>query len=290
VRGLPLALAAAAPSTVRLGVVDELIDAAYAKMRRRDGGELSSTSKQHAHRALHAALAYAVRKGLIAKNPADLAEKPKRSTGEMNTWDESETVAWLTHPEVVADRLYPAFVLLAYTGMRRGEVCGLRWEDIDLSTGRAVIRRSRASVGYEVKETTPKSGEARIVSIDPVVVDALRDQQQRQREDSMKIGRLAHIDSGYVLTNIDGSPIHPQALSDAFDSSVRRAGARKVRLHDLRHGHATTLLRHGVPVHVVAKRLGHADPSITLRVYAHAVESDDTEAAATFADALRRAQ
>ena len=126
-----------------------VIDRAVDKMRRVDGGELSSTSKQHALRTLHACLAYAVRKNLIARNPASLAEKPKRDTEEMNPWTEAEVSAWLTHPEVVGDRLYPCFVLLAHTGCRRGEACGLKWGDIDLDAGRAVIRRSRASVGYD---------------------------------------------------------------------------------------------------------------------------------------------
>lgn len=123
------------------------------------------------------------------------------------------------------------------------------------------------------------------MSIDPTTVAALKDWQHAQKEERLAFGP-GYVQSGYVLTALDGTPAHPQSISDAFDAAVKHAGARRIRLHDLRHGHASTLLRHGVPVHVVAKRLGHADPSITLRVYAHSLPVDDDAAVAVFSKAM----
>ena len=231
-----------------------VIDAAYAKMRQADGGELSATSKQHVHRTLHVALTYALRKGLLAVNPADQAEKPKRAAVEMNVLDEAETMAFLTHPEVVGDRLFPAFFTLVHTGVRRGELCGLRWDDVDLDAGVITIRRSRASVRLRgARSQLQSQGSPRVVGVDPSVVEVLRDWKHAQKEERLAFGP-GYVSSGYIFTNRDGTAIHPQALSDTFDAAVKRSGARRVRLHDLRHGHASSLLRAGVPVHVVARQ------------------------------------
>ncbi|GGU93979.1 hypothetical protein GCM10010182_07320 [Actinomadura cremea] len=195
-------------------------------------------------------------------------------------------------------RLSAFFHLAAYTGARRGELLNLRWRDVDLDGASVHIRGSAAFIAGERIEGTTKSGRSRMVSIDPGTVDVLRAHRKRQLEDKLKVGKSwkgAEKDAdGFVFATGWGEPIHPDTASSLMTSLIKLHNAPKdgtppteplphARLHDLRHVHATTLLLAGVPVHVVAARLGHADPSITLRVYAHVVNQQLVEAAEIFA-------
>ncbi|MFD1541559.1 tyrosine-type recombinase/integrase [Nonomuraea guangzhouensis] len=138
-----------------------------------------------------------------------------------------------------------------------------------------------------------KSGRKRIVSIDEQTAQVLRNQRKMQAEDKLKVGPEWRGASAYVFTTGWGEPIHPDTVSSLFPILIKRHNAHHLknplphaRLHDLRHIHATTLLLAGVPVHVVAARLGHADPSITLRVYAHVIRAAETSAADIYAQAI----
>jgi integrase len=129
---------------------------------------------------------------------------------------------------------------------------------------------------------TPKNGKARTIALEPETVAALRKWRQRLRHERMAWGE-GWTDSGFVFVREDGTPLHPHQVADAFDAAVRRSGQPTIRFHDLRHGWATISLQNGVNVKVVQERLGHANPSITLSIYAHATPDVQAEAAATFA-------
>jgi integrase len=191
-------------------------------------------------------------------------------------------------------RLSAFFWLAAYTGARRGELLNLRWFDISLDNpiGTIHIRGSVGMVDRKRVEGTTKCGRERNISIDATTVAMMRDHQKRQAVDRERaLG--SWIETDHVFRREIGSPLFPSTpmalmtkLQRDFNTDNRRQPLPVIRLHDLRHIHATLLLRAGVPVHVVAARLGHADAAITLRVYAHVLGDQAQEAADTFARVL----
>jgi integrase len=259
----------------------------YAQLRidgRRDGKPLSATSVETTHLCLHAALEYARESGYIATNPADVGKaRPKRNKPELNVWTAEQLSTWLDSVE--GHRLAPLFLLIATTGMRRGEACGLKWSDIDLDTGRVSVQRSRTTVGYRVVEGTTKSDKARVVTLSPRTVEVLKTWKADQAQERLLAGE-ARVTNDYVFSDVTGAPVHPQHVTDSFDAAVRRSGLPKVRLHDLRHGWAAIALRSGTNVKAVQARLGHASASFTLDVYASVIDEDDAAATATFAAAV----
>jgi integrase len=172
------------------------------------------------------------------------------------------------------DPLYPAFVTVAMTGMRRAEVCGLRWADVDLDAAHLSITRTVVVVRGVPVEGEPKTTRGRrVVDLDPVTVGVLRAWKAQRRQDQVKTGQR---DDRVVL-------VHPEVLSDAFDRAVRRAKVPRIRFHDLRHTHASLLAAAAVPPHVISARLGHATVGFTLSVYAHVLPGHQADAAASVA-------
>ncbi|SFT53928.1 Phage integrase family protein [Geodermatophilus amargosae] len=185
--------------------------------------------------------------------------------------------------------------LLAATGMRRGEALALRWRDVDLDGSRLQVRRSLGVVkakgaGEQLVEGPTKTGQAGGVHIDPDTVAALRTYRATRGSLSPELVR----DAALVLGNLDGSHRHPERYSRRFLEQVVQAGRAlgedqlpRIRLHDLRHTHATLLLAAGEPVKVVSERLGHASATITLTVYQHVHPGMGRQAADRFAALLR---
>jgi integrase len=169
------------------------------------------------------------------------------------------------------------------TGMRRGEILGLRWADIDFETARLSVRQALVAVAYGVIESTPKSHNARVIDLDPETVDLLREHRRRQAEERLEWG-TDYQDRDLVTCHENGTPIHPHSFSQTFERLIKRAGIRVIRLHDLRHTHATLALKAGVPVKVVSERLGHETPAFTLKQYAHVIPGMQAAAAAVVAD------
>lgn len=171
------------------------------------------------------------------------------------------------------------------TGLRRGEVLGLRWSDLDLDAATVSIRSTRIRYGSTIATSTPKTARGnRTIALGPATVAALRVWRRTQAADRLLIGSSWQ-DTGLVVTIADGSAPNPEAFSNLFQKLVKRAGLRPIRLHDLRHSYATSALASGVPVKVVSQRIGHADVGVTLKVYAHVMPGDDEDAARR-ADAL----
>jgi integrase len=243
------------------------------------------------HTIIHAGLGAAVRDGLLAVNPADKADPPSAKSAaspEMHVWTADELRAFLDQRTQAGDELVIAWHLLVSTGMRRGEALALRWGDVDGS--RLSVRRSATVIkhkgqGEEIIVGRPKSFKPRVIDLDPETVARLKAHKATQGTLALALAR----DDTYVLANLDGTVRHPERFSRKFVAAL--IAARKalgedrlstIRLHDLRHTHASLLLAAGVPVKVVSERLGHASAMITLGIYAHVMPGMQAEAAAKF--------
>lgn len=252
----------------------------YAKLLaggRRDGQGLAPKTARNIHVVIHKALADALRWGRVTRNVAEVADPPRVGRRQMNVWAPPELRRFLSH--VRDDRLYAAWLLLATTGMRRGEALGLRWQDVDLDAGHTAITQTLVVVDGKPATSEPKTSKGRRqLALDPATVAALREHRKRQLEERMAWGP-AWQDSGLVFTREDGSLIHPEAFADQFLRRASAAGLRRIRLHDLRHSYASAALAAGVHPKVVSERLGHATVSITLDTYSHAIAGLQEEAA-----------
>jgi integrase len=167
--------------------------------------------------------------------------------------------------------------------MRRGELLGLRWTDIDLARSRLSVRQTLVAVGYEAVISTPKSHQARVIDLDTGTVAQLRQHHERQDEERAQYGE-AYLDTGLAFRASDGRALHPHSFITAFQRLVLESGLPRIRLHDLRHSHATIALAAGVPVKVISERLGHESPAFTQRQYLHVLPSMQVEAANAVAE------
>lgn len=255
----------------------------------RDGAALSPATIHYVHAVLRKALNDAVEvDGLIPKNPALRAKKPRREQARVTVlWSAEDLRRFLDH--AAAHRLGAYYRLAAYTGARRGELLNVRWCDVDLDADwLRVVGSTDVVDGVRVDGTT-KGGRERLVSLDPGTVEVLREHRRRQDEDR-EVAGSSWVDSDLVFRRQLGDPLYPDTVTALMRKLIGECNAKRpaaplpvIRLHDLRHLHATFLLRAAVPVHVVAARLGHRDPAITLRVYAHVLEQQATEVATVFA-------
>ena len=244
---------------------------------------LSAKTVSYIHTTLHKALADAVDAGVLGRNVADRAKPPRpsrRSTQGIQTWEPHELAGFLA--SVRDSRLGPIWRLAAMTGMRRGEILGLRWSDLDLAAARLSVRHAVVAVAYTTIESTPKSHNARVIDLDPETVEELRGHRQRQHGERAEWG-ADYQDGDLVVTKENGEPIQPHTFSQSFERLIRKASLRPIRLHDLRHTHATLALKAGVPVKVVSERLGHESPAFTLKQYAHVLPGMQAEAARSIA-------
>lgn len=252
---------------------------------RKDGnGGLAPKTVRYVHGIIRKALADAVDAGLLVQNVATRAKPPKPKAAkakEMQTWNAEQLRAFLNH--VSQDRLFALWRLAASTGMRRGELAGLRWDSVDLDAARVSITQTLVSVGYRVVPGDAKTQKGvRVVDLDDVTVAALRRHRTAQLQEQLAWGP-AYAGSGHVFTREDGSLVHPQRISQMFKALARAAELPVIRFHDLRHTHATLALRAGVPVKIISERLGHADVAFTMNTYAHAMPGMQAEAAALVA-------
>ena len=269
----------------------EDLDTFYARLladgkRNGAGGGLAPKTVRIIHGIIRKALADAQRKGTVTRNVADLADPPKVRLGgsrEMTVWSADELREFLA--SIQDNEWYAPIFLAANTGMRRGEVLGLAWRNVDLDAGRLTVSQQILSVEYEARVADVKTAHSRLtIDLDPRTVAMLKAWRRHQLEQKMSTGRRK--DDGLVFSRDDGSPIHPDAFSQAWERLVRTSVFRRIRLHDLRHTHATILLKAGVPVKVVSERLGHSSPAFTMTVYQHVLPGMQADAAAAFSAAV----
>ncbi|HEY5013313.1 MAG TPA: site-specific integrase [Acidimicrobiia bacterium] len=251
--------------------------------RRSGTGGLSARTVQYIHRIVSNALSDAVRWNLLAWNPASRVDAPRVEMKEMRTWSAVDVRRFLAG--VADDRLFALWLLLCTTGMRRGEALGLGWRDIDFAGGNVAARRQLVEVNYELRYSEPKTARGRrSVALDGYAVVALREHRDRQRKERSDLGALDPAE--LVFTKLDGTPLQPQNVSQAFGNIIRRDGLPTIRLHDLRHTAASLMLAAGVHPKIVSERLGHAGIQITLDRYSHVTAGLQAEAANVLARAV----
>lgn len=239
-------------------------------------GLARATVRKH-HVVVHRALQLGVKQGLLSFNVADRVEPPRPDQTEMKTFDAAQTARLLR--EAQGSRVYVPVVLAVTLGLRRGEVLGLMWSDIDLAAGRLSVRRARLQTltGPIVKE--PKTAKSRrAVDIPGSVIEILRHWRAQQAQERLSAGPAYH-DTGFVCTEEDGRPSNPVNVSRRFRKLLKRLGLPAIRFHDLRHTMASLLLAQGCHAKVVSERLGHASIAITLNTYSHVLPTLGQEAA-----------
>jgi integrase len=271
-----------------------MISQAYAKAlssghRKRAGG-LSPRTVHHMHRVLRQALQQALRWQLLGRNPADVVKPPRVEKAKRPTLSAEEAARLLSR--LAHSRVYwPTLIALA-TGMRRGEILALRWENIDLDRGILQVVETIEETKTSLRFKPPKNGKTRGITLPAFAVDELRRLKREQAEELLKLG-VRQAGNSLVCGRADGQLHVPSALTYEFARFVRRLkDLPQVRFHDLRHSHATQLLVSGLHPKIAQERLGHSSISITLDLYSHAVETLQDEAAnrvdATLGRALDR--
>lgn len=245
-----------------------------------DAEALSVATRRVAHATLRRALNDAVRWGKLARSPAAAADPPSLPHSRAQSWSPRELRHFLNH--VKGDRLHALWRLAATTGMRRGELLGLPWRCVDIDRGSLRVEQQLVPTRGALTFGPPKSRRSeRMIALDPETVDALRnhrDVQQLERD----VAGPAYDDQDLVFCNELGQPIYPTRLGERFVTTRKAAGLPAGTLHILRHTSATIALAEGVPLHVVAARLGD-DPKTVLATYAHLLPTSDAEAAAAVA-------
>lgn len=249
-----------------------------------DGGEaarLDPRTVNYVHTILHRAFKDAVRWGRLPRNPCDAADPPRggQKSDGFQVWDAPTLRGFLDASATSSHRLHALWVLLATTGMRRGEALGLRWSDVDLDAGRLSVVRTIISVRGKVSIGEPKTARGRRpIALDPSTVAVLRAHRKRMLEERMLAG-ADFIDEGLVFHRPDGTCLRPEGVSDTFKRRVGQLGLTPLTLKGLRHTWATLALEQGIHPRVVQERLGHSTIAITLGIYSHVAPTLHDEAA-----------
>lgn len=248
---------------------------------------LSNKTVLHHHRLISSILATAVQWQVILYNPCDRVKPPKVEHTEAVYLDEHQTAELLEllQAEELQNRVM--ITLLLFTGLRRGELLGLEWNDIDFANNLLHIKRSSlylSDKGIFTDETKNETS-TRTIKISVSVMELLREFKTWQTEQRLMIGSQWQ-PSNRLFTAWNGKPLHPDTLSGWFSDFIRKSNLPHITIHSLRHTNATLQIAAGVPLTTVAKRLGHANTTTTARIYAHAIRSADEAAAETLENIL----
>jgi len=242
----------------------------YSEMKesgRIDGkGGLSACSVGHLHRVLYQALQQAVNDGLLERNPVGLVKPPKPDDADVVILNEQQAHQLLA--AAAGTVLYLPILLALFTGLRRGEILALRWEDIDLQRETVSVKWAAARVNAGTLIKRPKSKSSRrTIFLPPGATSVLRNYQRAE---------------GLILCRPDGRPMAPDAFSHAFADLLRRNKLPKMRFHDLRHTHVSLLIKYGVEMKAISSRVGHSGIGVTMDVYGHLLTSVEQDAAQRF--------
>jgi integrase len=276
------------------------IGAKITKGKRRNPKPRSAATIRRIHATLRSALSSAQSKHLVSFNAAKNLELPKARRPKVKPWEVDELGAFLDY--VSGERLGPLFEVSAMTGLRRGEMCGLRWDDVDLINKVITVHQQIVEVDgtgidceychnehrqFQWGQPKTESGEDRIVDLDEQTAGVLLAHRFAQDAERAAWGS-AYVDHGLIFAREDGNPIPPQSVTERFKKVCRTLGLREIRLHDLRHGQASLLLAADVPLAVVSKRLGHSSISITADTYSHLLKGVGSKAAEAAAGLVPR--
>lgn len=232
------------------------------------------------HKVLRVALNHAVKLGTLGLNPCKGVTSPKPQQAEMKFYDQEQVKEFLTTAETYGDRFYPLYYLAIHTGMRQGELLGLKWEDIDWERRSLKVKRQVRHFKHgEYKFSKPKSKSgSRTIILGLKVVSVLQAHQINQNRLITDVGE-DWVDLDLVFASNMGTPVTASNLRRSFRKIINLSGLPKIRFHDLRHTAASLMLNNGIPILVASRRLGHSKPSMTMDVYGHIIPNKEEEAA-----------
>ncbi len=246
---------------------------------------LAPRTVRYHHAVLHVALKTAVRLGLLARNPADAAMPPRAKRPDMQTWDEDELNRFLEASK--ESPYYDLFYTVLFTGMRRSELLGLRWSDVDFIMSQIYISRGL----HQLKDNTyvctePKSEHSRrAIALSPSVINLLKRSKEKRKLDCI-VWNLPFSESSPVFCKHDGNPLRPNTVTRVWHDAAKKAGLKDIRLHDARHTHASIMLKRGIHPKIVQERLGHSSIQMTLDTYSHVAPGLQQKAAEAFETAV----
>ena len=249
-------------------------------------GGLSARTVLYHHRILSEALSHAVKMGFLIRNVAEAADPPHPERKEMATLSPEDVPQFLEAAQETS--YYVLFYTALYTGMRLGELLGLRWCDVDLDMASLSVVQALYKRSGVCKMLRPKSSHSRRrIALSPSLALLLREYKAEEQTQRILLGKLP-ADSDLVFSHLDGKPLDPGVVSHTFAKVLKKAGLPHIRFHDLRHSHATILLKGGVHPKIVSERLGHASIGITLDTYSHVLPGLQERAAEHFDNLLTR--
>ncbi len=248
--------------------------------------KLSTTRVRYHAAILNKALNHAVRWSLLVRNPMEFVELPRRRKPEMRVWDEEQVRMFLAEAKRSSAN-YVLYLTAILTGMRQGELLGLRWQDVNFLLGTATVQRTFYRLGKQQIVREPKTATSRrTIPLHPVLVEVLRQVKAAQAEHKRLLGP-EYEDSSLVFCQPNGKPVHAHNIVQRdFRRVIKRAKVPRIRFHDLRHCHATHMLRVGVNPKIVQERLGHSTTAFTLSVYSHVLPGMQSEASKLVAERL----
>ena len=246
-------------------------------LNQKSASGLSPRRVQYIHAVLRRALVTGEKWGHVSRNVAKLADPPRVTRKEIRPLTPEQ--AGVLIESSADDRLHAIYVTALGTGLRQGELLGLRWDDLDLDAKRLTVRHTLARVGGELVLLEPKTERSRrTIALPWVVVSALRGHSTRQKMDRLLAGSR-WVDSGHVFTTTNGTPLDAATVTRAFQRALAHAGLPHCRFHDLRHAAATFLLAQGFTLEDVKNLLGHSSIVLTSNTYGHVLEQRQREVA-----------
>jgi integrase len=247
----------------------------------------SSRTVRYIHTTLHKALKQAVMDGLIPRNATEAVKPPQQSRDEMHPLTPEQAKLLLEIAHEAMDRLEALYVLAIHTGLRQGELIGLKWDDVDLEDGALQVRRTLTITKDGPVFTSPKTaGSRRSVKLTRKAIEALKHHLERQLGEIDRVGSLWS-ENGLIFASEVGEPLNRHNLTrSSFKPLLKRARLPEIRFHDLRHTCATLLLTRNVNPKIVSEMLGHSSIAITLDTYSHVLPNMRDQAAAAMEEAL----
>ncbi len=246
-------------------------------------GGLSNKTVLYLHRIIHSALEQAVKWQMINKNVSYFVDPPKPKKHKVETLDIEQVLQLLEAAK--ESQIYIPVLLAVSTGMRRGEVLGLMWKDIDLED-ESVKVRSLVPTKEGLQFVLPKSETScRTISLPPSVITALKTNKKKQSKMQLRLGE-GYQDNDLVCCNPDGKPFNPGTFSHQFKNLLEENNLPLIRFHDLRHSHASLLVKQGVQPKIISERLGHSTIGITMDIYSHVLQETDKQTAVQFDEVL----
>ncbi|MFD1735412.1 tyrosine-type recombinase/integrase [Bacillus salitolerans] len=237
---------------------------------------LASATIKKIYNIIKGSLDYAVNMELLPSNPIKKLQLPKDMKKEMTVWEVSEINAFLKIAS--KERLYPAFHLAISTGMRRGEILGARWKDIDLENGMLYVRQTLTKDGKQFLSGAKTESSVRSIKLSNETISVLKKHKTNIAREKLSCGP-EYVDYDLVICTSKGTPVNPANLKRTFQRLIKEANVPMIRFHDLRHTHATMLLAGGIQVKVISERLGHSNFKTTLDIYSHVLPNMQEEAA-----------